>query len=271
MTEQETFVEQIDVEYPKRTPAEVKFTITVPGEVKVAPAPGAEKLVAGTLECNAEQWRPEVRVRDHKVRFTQPANWRYDKVLRRNRVNRWDLKFGDKKPFELEIEGGGYKGTWELGGLPITELEAQTGAGSAAISFALPAKKPMRKFELQAGAGKARVDGLLNTGFEKMKVEGGVGALELRFTGEKLQRDAGAKVKTAVGRILIVVKRDVPTLVSVTSRVARVKIDAAFHEERGDSAWEKEYLLADYGHHEGPALEIDVTATFGTVELVTET
>ena len=271
MAEQELFVEQIDVDYPERTPAEVKFTVTVPGEVKVTPGPGAEKLVAGTLECNAAQWRPEVRVRDHKVRFTQPANWRYDKVLRRNRVNRWDLKLGDKVPFELEIEGGGYRGRWELGGLPITELEAQTGAGSSTISFGSPAREPMRKFELQAGAGKARVDGLLNCGFEKMKVEGGAGALELRFTGERLQRPARAKVKTTVGRIVIVVRRDVPTLVTVTSRVARVKIDAAFREERGDSTWEKDYLLADYGHHEGPALEIDVTATFGTVELVTET
>jgi hypothetical protein len=271
MAEQPLFVEHVDVDYPKRTPAEIKFTVTVPGEVTITAAPGADKLVAGTLECNAEAWRPEVRVRDHKVRFTQPANWRYDKVLRRNRVNRWNLKLGDRKPFELEIEGGGYKGVWELGGLPITELEAQTGAGSAAISFGVPAKKPMRKFELQTGAGKARVDGLLNTGFEKMKVEGGAGSVELRFTGEKLQRDARAKVKTAVGRVVIVVRRDVPTLVSVTSRVARVKVDPAFREEHGDSAWEKEYLLADYGHHEGPALEIDVTATFGQVELTVET
>jgi len=183
-------------------------------------------------------------------------------------VNRWDLCLGDEKPFSIDLRSGVSMGRLNLGRLPITELNMQTGVSNNEITFDGPNPEIMKNFKLTAGAGDVRLEGLLDANFEQMKVGGGVGEVVLRHTGEKLRRDAWVTMEGGVGSFMIIVDEAVPTRATVKG-LAGVSTQGRFHKWRGGFPSGGEYRNDAYESVTGPRLEFNITMGVGSITLDT--
>lgn len=265
----ESRTEPIDVAYPEVDPVTLVLTLKAPGDVTACAGTG-DRLLAGTLECDAPGCSPAVETRGGEVRFTHPEGWRIDSLLGRDRVNRLSLELGTSRPYGLQIKGGIGHASYEFGGLPITELLMQAGAAESSISFARPVLTPMSTLKVLAGAGSLRLDGLLNASAERFEIKGAAGSARLHFTGDGLNRDARAEVTAAVGSCTILVAADVPTRVKVSGAIAQMTIGPGFvRKDTGSTLWGGEYVTPRYQSGDRPCLEIDVTTALGMLSIET--
>lgn len=66
------------------------------------------------------------------------------------------LELGKARPFALVIEAGASENHIELGGLPLTSVQLNHGAGAAEVTFSTPNPVVMRELKFAVGAGKPR-------------------------------------------------------------------------------------------------------------------
>ena len=256
--------EEIDVPYPDAASARLEIEIRSAGRVNVSG--GAEGgFVEGTVEYDIPEMAPRVDVSGNRVRVVQARRF-WDSV-RTNPVNRWDLRLGDGKPFSMDVRCGVSMGRWELGGLPITDLQLEAGVSNNIVTFESPNPERMGRFKLGAGAGDVDIRGLLNSNFERMKVEGGVGEVKLGFTGRALDSDAVVEIGGGVGSYRITVDEAVPARARVEGMVSVATLGGFRKMSRGRFPLGGEYTNDAYEASKGPVLEIDVTMGVGSVTL----
>jgi hypothetical protein len=261
--------EAIDVAYPAVDPVTLVLILKAPGDVTAQPGTG-EQLLAGALECDAPECAPAVEVHGGEVRFTHPEGWRIDSLLGRDRVNRLNLELGTAKPYALHVKGGIGHASYELGGLPITELLVQAGAAESTIGFARPVLTPMSTLRVLTGAGSLRLEGLLNSSAERFEIKGAAGSAHLHFTGDGLNRDARAEVTAALGSCAILISAGVPARVKVNGAIAQMTIGPGFlRKDTGATFWGGEYATPEHEAGARPSLEIDVTTALGMLSIET--
>lgn len=261
--------EPIEVAYPAVDPVTLVLTLKAPGEV-TAQAGTGEQLLAGTLECDAPECHPSVETVGGEVRFTHPEGWRVDGLLGRDRVNRLKLELGTQKPYGLHVRGGIGHASYELGGLPITELLVQAGAAESTIGFARPVVTPMSTLRVLTGAGTLRLEGLLNASAERFEIKGAAGSARLHFTGDGLNRDAKAEITAALGSCAILITAGVAARVKVSGAIAQMTIGPGFvRKDTGASFWGGEYVTPEYEAGARPSLEIEVTTALGMLSVET--
>ena len=261
--------EPIDVAYPEVDPVTLVLVLKAPGEVTAQPGTG-EQLLAGTLECDAPECGPSVDVHEGEVRFTHPAGWRIDSLVGRDRVNRLKLELGTARPYRLHIKGGIGHASYELGGLPITDLLVQAGAAESTIGFAQPLLTPISTLRVLTGAGSLRLEGLLNASAERLEIKGAAGSARLHFTGDALNRDTRAEVTAALGSCALLVRAGVSARVKVSGAIAQMTIGPGFvRKDTGATFWGGEYATPEYEAGVRPSLEIDVTTALGMLSVET--
>jgi hypothetical protein len=261
--------EPIEIGYPPVDPVTLILTLKAPGEVLVHPG-GGDQLLSGTLECDAPDCRPGIEVHGGEVRLTHPEGWRVDSLIGRGRVNRLNLGLGEARPYKLHVRGGIGHGSYELGGLPLTELLVQTGAAETTIGFARPVTTPMSLVRVLAGAGTLRLEGLLNASAERIEVKGAAGTARLHFTGDALNRDGTAEITAALGSCALLVSAGVPARVKVSGAIAQMTIGPGFvRKDPGVTFWGGEYVTPEYEEGARPCLEIDVTTALGALSVET--
>lgn len=268
MTTDEARSEPIEIGFPPGDVAALSVLIKAPAKVTAAPG-DADLLLGGVLETEVEEWRPVVEVSGSEVRFEYPAGWRMDRAVTASGPHRLSLGLGSAHPYSLEVKGGSYNGSWELGGLPITRLAMHTGASDNSVSFAKPNPQVMSELRVATGASSVSFDGLLNAGFQVMKVEGGAGTIELRFTGE-LRHDARAELTAAIGGYRVVVGKDVPAHLKVTGALANTVLGPGFVTGPKSGFFGGEYHTPAYETSDGPRLELTVTTALGALRIDTE-
>jgi hypothetical protein len=258
--------EEIDVPYPDATPARLEIEIRSAGRVNVS---GGTKggFVEGTVEYDIPEMAPRVDVSGNRVRVVQARRF-WDNV-RTNPINRWDLRLGDERPFSMDVKCGVSMGRWELGGLPITDLQLEAGVSSNVVTFESPNPERLERFKLGAGAGDVEILGLLNSNFHQMKVEGGVGDVKLGFTGKELDHDATVDIGGGVGSYRITVDESVPVRARVEGMVSVTALGEFRKMSRGRFPLGGEYTNDAYETSKGPALELDITMGVGSVTLDT--
>jgi hypothetical protein len=265
----ESRTEPIDIAYPEVDPVSLVVTLKAPGDV-IALAGTGDRLLAGTLECDAPECTPAVEVRGGEVRFTHPEGWRVDTLLGRDRVNRLKLELGTSRPYRLHVKGGIGHASYELGGLPITEMLVQTGAAESTIGFSRPVLTPMSSLRVLTGAGSLRLEGLLNASAERIEVKGAAGSARLHFTGDGLNRDAKAEITAALGSCAILISSGVPARVKVSGAIAQMTIGPGFvRKDTGATFWGGEYATPEYEAGSRPSLEIEVTTALGMLSIET--
>jgi len=255
-------VDKIDVNYPE---AESVGLVMIMGASSMEIGPGSEKFVEGTIEYDTPEWKPFVSTLGNTVRIEQTQD--LHTYMHYPPLNRWNLKLGDTKPFSIELSAGVGRANLNLGKLPITHLFVETGAGDNRISFKEPNPSTMKNLEVRAGAGELSLSNLLNANFEKMRIKGAVGSIELDFAGEKLQRNAYVYVGSGVGGVTVTMGTGIPARARVRG-LTGVRSYGGFFRSGGGFG-DSEYQTEAYMSATGPKIELELDLGVGGVTLRT--
>ena len=153
-------------------------------------------------------------------------------------------------PLDLDLELGGTEASLELGGLMLQSMRLECGATDATLGFTTPNRVHMRDMEINVGAADLRALHLANANAEQIRVRGGVGSVDLDFSGT-WTRDLAVSTRLAVGTLTIHVPADVGVRLEV-QRVAAgfdhgalVKRDDAWYSPNWDTAAHKLRIRAE--------------------------
>ncbi|MFQ5678208.1 MAG: hypothetical protein ACE5HP_01960 [Gemmatimonadota bacterium] len=172
---------------------------------------------------------------------------------------RLDMRLSRDVPTELKVGVGAAKSAIELGGVPLTRLEFNTGASETRLSFEQPNPARLQTLSVKIGAASFRAEDLGNANFEHLTFQGGVGDITLEFGGE-WRRDARASVKMGVGSLTLRFPRELG--VRVRRKSFLTSFDAPELERLEEGVFESSNWAAAENH-----LELDLDAAFGSVRV----
>ncbi len=222
------------VDLPERSKpgAEIKESITVTapkseetrlsvsfgaGTLKLSPGAG-DNLVDGTAVYNFKELKPEI-IKDGnniEIRHSDFKNLFNPQDI----VNEWDLKLGTM-PIDLTINAGAYNGTYELGGLSLTNLTIKDGAANVDLTFSEPNQSEMSVLRYETGASDVKLAGLAHANFSTLIFSGGAGNYTLDFSGN-LVRDGVVNVEAGAGDVQLIIPKGVNATVTVESTLVSV-------------------------------------------------
>ena len=137
-------------------------------------------------------------------------------------------------PLAVSIKLGAAEAKLDLGGLHLEKLVYETGASDTHIRFSEPNRTTAEYCSFKAAAAAFRVDDLGNARCERISFSGGVGELELDFSGE-WTHDATADINVGLGGIEIRVPDDLG--VRVEKSTFLMSFDAPEFTEEDDGVW----------------------------------
>jgi hypothetical protein len=227
------------------------------GELNLSPG-SDEYLISGTATYNVDEFEPKVTVSGTEVKISQQIEEiNFIPILGEGFENVWDLELGSS-PMELDISAGGYRGEFELGGVPIHELRIAEGAADTRVSFSEINPVEMDTLRYDTGASRATLTGLANANFKEMDFRSGAGDYRLDFSGQ-LQQDAHVSIKSGLSSIVIIVPEGTPATVRFEGGLTNVDLDGDWRMSGS------RYTLPG----EGPELTITVEMGAGNLELRT--
>jgi hypothetical protein len=180
--------------------------------------PGAENLVEGTAIYNVPDLKPQVTTEGNGIEIKQ-GNLK-DIPYPSNIKNNWDLKLGNT-PMDLTVNAGAYTGTYELGGLSLTNLTIKDGASDVKLAFSQANPSDMAIFRYETGASTVKLSGLANANFGTMIFNSGAGDYTLDFSGT-LKRDATITISSGLSNIILVIPQNVNATVTTESGLANI-------------------------------------------------
>jgi len=245
-----TIVEDVSIPVPAAGPARLTISFGA-GELKLAP--GASKLVEGTVTYNLEDLKPEILTNGANIEIKQRDLFTLAEPS--GVKSMWDFKLGSS-PMDLSINAGAYEGDFELGGLALTGLTVKDGAASVDLSFSEPNPAVMTVFRYETGASQVKLAGLGNANFSTMIMSSGAGDYTLDFAG-RLQRDATVTITTGLSNLIIVIPDDVPTSVTAETGISNINVGSSWRQENN--------RYTQLGS--GPALTIIIKGAAGNVTL----
>ncbi len=136
-------------------------------------------------------------------------------------------------PLDLDLQFGGTQSVLDLGGMSVLSLRLECGAADATLLFSRPNRLLMRDLDVQVGAADFSAGQLANANAEQIRVSGGVGSVNLDFSGT-WTRDLTVTSRLLLGKVTL----QVPANVGV--RVELHRIVAGFDHTgliKRDGAW----------------------------------
>ena len=246
-------VDDINVDYPDAEETSLNLAF---GAGDLLLSPGASSLVDGTATYNYPDFKPEI-ITDGGYVEIKMGNVGVDFIPAVDDLkNEWDFKLGSQ-PMNLSIESGAYNGTFELGGLSLTNLTVQDGAANVELSFSELNQVEMSTLRYETGASDVQLSGLANANFSILDFSSGAGDYKLDFSGE-LQRDASIKISSGLSNITIVVPEGVHAVVTVDSGASNVNTGSGW--SRNGNVYEQD--------GEGPTLTFVIEIGAGNVTLM---
>lgn len=153
-------------------------------------------------------------------------------------------------PLDLDLEFGGAEAMLELGGLSLQSLRLECGATDATLGFTTPNRTHMRELNVDVGAASFTALHLGNANADQIRVRGGMGAIDLDFSGT-WQRDLTVLTRVGIGKTTLRVPDDVGVRLEI-QRVAAgfdhegmVKRDDAWYSRNWDTAPRKLRIRAE--------------------------
>jgi len=180
--------------------------------------PGAQKLVEGTATYNIPDLKPEVVTESNGIQINQGRLT--DIPYPGNIKNIWNFKLGAAS-MDLSINAGAYTGTYELGGLSLTNLTVKDGASKVTLSFSQANPGAMTLFRYETGASNVKMSGLANANFSTMIFNSGAGDYTLDFSGT-LKRDATITISSGLSNIILVIPQNVNAKITTESGLANI-------------------------------------------------
>ncbi len=184
---------------------------------------GASGLAQGTIQYNVADWKPAI-TRNGDTLTLEQNQQNVSGIPTQNVVNDWNIKLGGT-PMNLNLQAGAYKGSVDLGGLRLRQLDVQDGASQATVKFSAPNPEPMDELSYKTGASNITLLNLANANFSQMTFQGGAGNYTLDFGGT-LQRDATVSIRAGVSGLTIRVPASTAAQVTVTGGLKNVTAQA---------------------------------------------
>lgn len=210
-------VEDINLPYPKADDVNLKLSFGA-GEMKLSP--GADLLLDGMATYNYAEFKPKTVTDGGDIQVKMGDLSVSALPIFDNLKNKWDFKLGDQA-INLSIEAGAYDGTFEFGGLALTNLNIKDGAADVKLAFSAPNPVEMSVFSYSTGASNVKMEGLANANFSLFDFSSGAGDYTLDFSGT-LQRNASIKIGTGLSNLIIIVPESVNAVVRVESGISNI-------------------------------------------------
>lgn len=201
-------------------------------------------LFSMSLRYDEERMRPlhdydpdartvRLGVDGESMRWTRVASDRNESEMR--------VLLSDAVPMDLRLELGATRARVDVGGLSLGSLRVETGAADAVLDFSAPNKRQMRVLDLQLGAASFVITNLGNANVERIRVQGGVGSVDLDF-GSTVAQDVEIDGDVALGKMALHLPDDVGIRVEIRRVLAGfqhpglVKRGNAFYSDNWDEA-----------------------------------
>ena len=138
-----------------------------------------------------------------------------------NEKNAGEMRLGlsNAVPLDLDLELGATQARVDAGGLALNNLRVVTGAADAVLDFSAPNKARMRHLDVNLGAAGFAITNLGNANVAAIRVDGGVGRVDLDFGGA-IQQDVSVDANVALGKLTLHVPEDVGIRVEVQRLLA---------------------------------------------------
>jgi len=226
------------------------------GTLTLKPAP-AGTLYRASLQYDARRLTPAINYQDGQLNIGM-KNGNVAFGGKHHRGNQLDVQLGTGVPLNLNVEYGAGSGDIELGGLTVSSARIATGASKTQLSISSPTVGDCQSLELQAGAAKVQVRGLGNLSPHSLRVEGGVGDLDLDFSGA-WRGDTDAAVNMGMGSLRLNVPRGVGLRVHKSTVLA--KLEGSGLNRQGDN-----YVSQGY-EKTSRHLNVEINAAFGSIHV----
>jgi hypothetical protein len=201
-------------------------------------------LYSMSLRYDEERMRPvhEYETADRTLTLgVDGESLRWTRLVNNRNESEMRLQLSDAVPLDLRLQLGATRARIDAGALTLNSLRVETGAADAVLDFSSANRGRMRVLDLQLGAASFVITNLGNANVERIRVEGGVGSVDLDFGGA-LTRDVDVEANVALGKLALHLPTDVGLRVDIRRVLAGfqhpglVKRGNAFYSENWDSA-----------------------------------
>lgn len=250
---------QIEIGFPEETPRHLRVSIG-PGVLKIRPGE-REPWVTGTYYDVGGIAKPRVEAEGGFTHISQKGG-----TLRLGRgvTPNLELALGTAHPYALTLDGGANDIRCDLGGLPLTALAGQFGAGRIRIDASTPNPVEMERLQISTGATDLTVSNLANFNAAEIVIEGGAAAFHLDFGGQ-LQRDCHARISTGVASLTVTLPRGLAARIKANTALGSIHIGDGFITRSG-GYWTEAALQED-GR---PVLHLEANASLGSLKVRVE-
>lgn len=180
------------------------------GQLVVEPGTRGELYRVG-IRYDSEAFDPLTEYRNGRLKVGVEGS-RGSMKLRGQQAGEMKLALSPDVPLDLQLSFGAVEAEMEMGGLHVSRMKVETGASDSRIRFSSPNATECQRLDLSMGAAAFRAVGLGNANCSHIKAEGGVGDMELDFSGD-WRRDMTADITMALGAVTLNVPSDVGVLV----------------------------------------------------------
>ncbi len=169
-----------------------------------------------------------------------------------------ELALSREVAMDLNMDFGAVRADIDLGGIPLTRLEIETGASQTLIDISEPNRETMSRASIDVGAAEFTMLNLGNLNTERIEIDAGVGQIDLVFTGD-WQQDARVSVDMGLGSLVLRFPRGLGV------RILRDTFLTSFDSEglvkHGDTYESLDYEDAEH------QITVDIDAAFGSVRV----
>jgi hypothetical protein len=180
------------------------------GQLAVEPGIRGELYRVG-IRYDADAFDPLTEYRAGRLKVGVEGGSRSVR-LRNQQAGDMKLSLSPDVPLDLRLSFGAVEANMELGGLHVSRIKVETGASDSRLRFSAPNAIQCQRLELSMGAAAFRAVGLGNADCAHIKAEGGVGDMNLDFSGA-WRRDMTADISMALGSVTVTVPSDVGVVV----------------------------------------------------------
>jgi hypothetical protein len=185
-------------------------------------------LLEGEITYNVADFKPVVTQEGTDIRIDQ-GTLEIDGIPTfENVTNEWDLSFS-ADPVTLRIGAGAYRGTYDFGGMALSNLYIEDGASDVKLTFSQRNLTEMTFFDYQTGASSVELNNLANANFSTMTFRSGVGNYTLDFSGV-LNRDASVKIESGLSNVKVIIPEGTKARVVVDSGLTNVTANGDWTE-----------------------------------------
>ena len=168
------------------------------------------------------------------------------------------IGFSARPDLDLDLALGTGEAEVELGGLRLSRLGLNSGAGRVRLSFAVPNPGSCTEASVAAAAGDIRLDRIGDSGCGTWRIDGGVGKVTIDLDGD-WHRDGRIVISQGVGGV---------TLIAPARLGLRVTLAGLLTRFAGDRFARSGKSYTSEGYQEAVRhLEVDVRSAIGAVRV----